>query len=495
MNLTPQPTAPAKGSLNMNFTQLALILKARAKIICLIFTITLAATLAALAVMPKTYKASTALILNYKGADPLTGNVSPGQLASGYLSTYQATQIEIIKSPSVAMRVVQDLNLVQSPAFLEAYARAYKGLPDKAAFREWICQSIIKKLQVKPSKESSVINIAYENADAKLAAAIANGFADAYRKHNIALEVGPSRDAELYFQEQLKTARDLLGSALAKMTKFQVDNGVVNLDRQGDVESLRLNELSSQLVAAQAQLMEAVSRRDQLRTGLAQESPDVTNNALIQNLKIDLSKATVKLHALSEKFATDHPVSMAMQAEVASIQSELKAQVAVASHAIANNASILARREQTLSAAVANQKTRVLDLSKKHAELAVLAKEVETAQRIYDAVSQRLAQTRIQAQSNQSDVAVLTPAKVPTQASTPATTGALATAAIAGLTLGIVVAFASELRDRRILSSMDFEQLMGLPVLVSVKPFQLGTSRGREFSAHARQPTTPIPEC
>jgi uncharacterized protein involved in exopolysaccharide biosynthesis len=62
-------------------------------------------------VLPKTYKATASVLLNYKGMDPVTGLTMPGQLLPGYM----ATQIDIISSKNVALRVVDRCKLAEKP--------------------------------------------------------------------------------------------------------------------------------------------------------------------------------------------------------------------------------------------------------------------------------------------------------------------------------------------------------------------------------------------
>jgi uncharacterized protein involved in exopolysaccharide biosynthesis len=57
----------------MNLTQFLLILKARSKIILITFAITVFTTLVVSLLLPKSYTATTSLVLNYKGMDPVTG--------------------------------------------------------------------------------------------------------------------------------------------------------------------------------------------------------------------------------------------------------------------------------------------------------------------------------------------------------------------------------------------------------------------------------------
>ncbi len=99
----------------MNFSQLLLILRAHLKISLITLIITVSATVAVSLTLPKTYKATTSLVLNYKGVDPVTGMTLPAQLMPGYM----ATQVDIINSSSVALAVVDELRWAEGPAIRE----------------------------------------------------------------------------------------------------------------------------------------------------------------------------------------------------------------------------------------------------------------------------------------------------------------------------------------------------------------------------------------
>lgn len=454
----------------MSFYQIQSVLWARRALILLVAAITVAASLVTIMVLPDTYKASSALILNYKGADPLTGNGSPGQSSSGYLPTYLSTQLEIIKSPAVAERVVQSLG----PALLPTYRDRFNDGHAPGSGNKAVGERLLRQLQVKPSRESSVITITFSGPDPREAARVANAFANEYRRFNAALEAGPAQIASTYFETQLGDAGRALEAALDNMAKFQQANGIVTQLVGADVDSLRLNELGNQLVTAQAQRMEASSRRRQLAAAEAAESPDITNNPLIQALKIDLSKARVKYQSLSRRFTPDHPTALAAAAEIGSIQTELAQQTGIASKAVVHTAAILTHREQELQSAFDEQKARMFELNHRRTALTMLTKQVESLQRAYDTIAQRLAQTRLQGQSTQSDIGLLNLAMVPQAPSGPTFPMTLAIGALAGLLLGTGVALAREMADRRLRTVVDIQALIGLPVLSTIPALSPG---------------------
>lgn len=442
----------------MTLSQLLLIFRARIKIILLVLAVTLVAALAVSLLMPRQYKASTAVVLNSSGTDPVTGLTVPSQLLSGYMPT----QLDIIHSMSVALKVVDHLNMAEDRKNQERFQKAMQGEGD---IRDWLASGLLSRLEVSTSRESSVITITYKSPDPQQAALIANAFATAYQQISIQLKVDPSRQTSQYFNQQIKGLRENFENAQRRLSKYQQENGIVSSDKSMDVESMRLNELSSQLVLAQGQLMEATSRRGQAQGRMASESPDVANNPLIQTLKSDLGRAEARLAEISQRLAHNHPQYQAAQAEVNKLRTDLNQQTRSIANTISNNAAILQQREAELRAAVAAQKDKVLTLNRARDELSVLTKEMDTAQRAYENISQRYTQSNLEGQANLSDIAVLTTALPPRKPSSPNITMNLALALVVGLLLGLGAALLLELTDHRVRSAEVLVTSLGLPVL------------------------------
>ena len=65
------------------------------------------------------------------------------------------------------------------------------------------------------------------------------------------------------------------------------------------------------------------------------------------------------------------------------------------------------------------QKKHVLELNKQRDQISVLQRDVEAAQRNFEAVSQRSAQTRLESLAVQTNISILNPASIPTEHSRP----------------------------------------------------------------------------
>ncbi|MES2149196.1 MAG: chain length determinant protein EpsF [Pseudomonadota bacterium] len=445
----------------MTLHQFLLILLARKKIIVATLVLTLLATASYSLLVAKTYKAAASVLLNYKGVDPLTGLTMPGQLLPGYM----ATQIDIISSKNVALRVVDALRLADSPAVLAQFRQAAEG---RGTVQDWLAELLLKKLEIVPSRESSVVEISFKGSDPAFVAAVANAFADEYQKISVQLKTEPMKKTSLYFNEQTKLLRDNVEAAQARLSKYQQEKGIVSLDNNRiDIELSRLADLSQQLVLAQSQAIEADSRQRAARAGDG-SSPDVANNALVQNLRVGLAGAEARFAELGQRLARNHPQYQSTRAEVEKMRADYRAALGSVSHSVGRNAEVLRQREAELRSALAAQKTHVLELNRARDEFGVLLKDVDSAQHAFDAASQRYSQTKIEAQSEQSDISILNPASAPIMPASPRLVFNILLALFGGSVLGVGLGLLAEMLRRPVRSAGDLAELAGIPVLGSV---------------------------
>ncbi|ACT51078.1 chain length determinant protein EpsF [Methylovorus glucosotrophus] len=444
----------------MNLSQIVLILIARYKIVLFTFGVTLVTVLVISLVQSRSYQATASVVVNYKGMDPVTGMIVPGQM----LQAYVPTQLDIITSQHVALKVVEELHLADNPNVKEKFEEDTGGQGD---LRYWLADLLINKLTVTPGKDSSVIQITFEGSDPDFAALVANAFASAYQETNVQLKIEPSQKAANYFSTQLKTLRDELSQAQLRLSKYQRDKGYTSTDERMDVESSKLNWLSEQLIAAQGLSIDANSRSNAAK-GSGLESPDVTASPIINNLKINLASAESKLAEVSQRLDKNHPLYQSALAEVNNIKSQINAESRTITGSVGTGAKIQKERVAELEREVEKQRQIIIEMNRTRDEMLVLQKDVEMAQRAIDITMNRFSQTNIEAKSNQSDVAILNTAVAPLFPSGTRTLLKLLFGAIVGFMLGVILAFISEFLDRRVRSREDISAILDVPVFALI---------------------------
>lgn len=442
----------------MTLQQFLLILRARWKIGLLVFALTVATTVLISLILPKQYTASTAVVLDVRSPDPVSGLMLQGMMAPGYM----ATQVDIINSDRVAQMVVKSLGMENSPAIQAQWREATQG---KGQLRDWLATLLQKQLDVKPSRESNVISINYTGADPEFAATVANAFAQAYIDVNLDLRVAPARQYASFFDEQTKAAREKLEKAQLALSDFQQKNGITSADERLDFETAKLNETSSQLTGIQGQTTDSQSKRG---NGKADTLAEVMQSPLINGLKSDIARLEAKLNDSRGNLGTNHPQIQRSEAELATLRAQLDAETRKITSSIETTYQVSKQREAQLQGALAAQKARVLVLNKQRDELNVLRRDIESAQRAFEIVSQRASQTNIESQTNQTNISVLNPAVAPPDPSKPRVLlNALVSIFLGGM-LGIGLALVLELLNRKIRSTEDLVEALELPVLGTI---------------------------
>jgi polysaccharide biosynthesis transport protein len=442
----------------MSLKQFFLILRARIGILMLVMLATVAATLVtSLFLVSTKYTAETTVLVDVRSPDPIAGLVLPANA----MPSYMPTQIDIINSDRVALNVVSKLKLDQNPAVREKWMESTDG---QGRLEVWIAQALLKDLTAKPGKESNVITISYASQDPAFSAAVANSFAQAYVDTNVEMKIQPARQYAEWFRGQGKGLRESLEKAQSRLSAYQQEKGIVVTDEKLDAETAKLNELSTQLTIAQVQTGEAQSK---YRTGAAADSlPEVTQNSLIQMLKSEIARMEVKMGELN--IGKNHPQYKRMEEEVNSLRQKLANETRHIATGFSTSTDVGRQREAMLKAAIAAQKEKLLKLRSERDEAAVLIRDIDAAQRAYDAVAQRYTQTNLEGQSTQTNLAVLTPATEPIKPSSPKPVLYSIIAAIVGLMLGVIAAFTREMLDRRVRSTDDLELALDIPVLAKI---------------------------
>lgn len=456
----------------MTLNQFLLMIKARYKLVlAIILTVTLSAAGISL-LLPKSYTASAAVILDVKSPDPIAGMVLPAMYQPGYM----ATQVDLLRSERVVRGVIQKLNLTASPELREIWARDTKSAP--GSMEPWLASLLLEKLDAVPAKESNVINISFTGQDPNFAAAIANSVVDSYINTTLELRVDPAKQYRAMFETQAKASREQLEAAQAKLSAYQQKNGIVATDERLDIENARLSELSSQLVAVQGASAD-VRSRDNAAQGATDRSPEVLANPVLGRLSSELALLEARLKENLSIYGEAHPQVVQLKANIAELRSKIGSETGKVNASLGVTTRASKERESVIRAALEQQRQKVLALKAQRDEASVLIKDVQTAQDSYDRINARLNQTSLESQSTQTNVSVVKRASAPYQPSGPKVLINTLLALFVGLVFSIGVVATLEIWDRRLRSADDVTLTLNLPLLGA-----LGDSRREAGSAN-----------
>ena len=406
----------------MNMMQFLLALRARYKVALLVLFCTVAVALTGNQYLPRQYIATAAVAFDLRSPDPVAGVILPLMVA---------TQVEIVKSDRVAHKVVRLLKLDESPAVKAQWRENADG---EGKLEQWLTDSLQRGLEVTPSRESNIIRISYKASDAGFAAAVANAFAQAYVETTIEMRVEPARQHSRWLEDQGKLLRENVEGAQSRLSAYQQKSGIVATDERLDDEAARLSQLSTQLTSLQ------------------------------ESLRTDIARQEIKLKEAAVNLGRNHPDYQNIESELAELKKRLEREVS-------------SNKESELRAAIEAQRKRLLELRSARDHLAVLQRDVDAAQRIYDTVMQRFNQTSLESQATLTNVSLFAPANEPTAPSFPKPLRTVLLLSIfLGLALGAGAAFMLEMLDRRIRCVDELAEMLQMPVLCVI---ERGKRRGR----------------
>lgn len=252
----------------MNLKLFLRIVQARFLRIVLALALTVTVAVVVTDYVPREYTTYASLVLGAQDPGPFEQGVVPRQFtAAGYVMT----QVDIISSRNVASKVADQLTQLEKIVLAGSFLtpeEARRAVVNDGWIGGRLVGELLNNLEIRPSRESMVLDINYTAPDAALAAKIANAFADAYIEVSLELNTEPARRNAEWFDDQLKELRAKLEEKQGELTAYQERHGIVSIDERLDTETKRFEELSTNLVEAQARTYDVESRQ------LGQQHPE-----------------------------------------------------------------------------------------------------------------------------------------------------------------------------------------------------------------------------
>jgi chain length determinant protein EpsF len=433
-------------------------------------------------ILPKKYQGEVSVVIDSKSTNPVSGTESATEL----MPSNVATQADVIMSHNVALKVVNKLRLNEQPELRDDFQQATGGV---GSIKDWLADWLLKAVEVKPSRESHVVNIDVALEDPNVAALVANEFATAFIQTSLELKAEPARRQAAWFQSQLQELRKTLEAAQSKLSDYQRTHNVVGTNEQIDVENGKLVEISNQLAAAEATMYDAQNRlklmkQASLQPDQLQALPDILANPLLQSMKADLTRAESKLAETGERFGRNHPEYVSAAAEIKSLRAKLTAELETAMRAIVQTATQTSGQVAQLRLALNQQRDRILELKRDHDSVDLYRREVDTAQHLYDVATQRATETRLEGELDQSNISILNTAFPPSKPWRPKVVLNTAVAVVLAPILAAFTILVLENVNRRVRSSNDIVEVSGIVVLAEIPRRKRGRGRLRRRSSN-----------
>ena len=483
---------------------LAIVLKRRWVVIAVFLILVATVAISSLRMEP-IFQATTQILIDRE--NPNVVNIQEVLAVNATGQDYYQTQYEILRSKSLALKVIEALKLKESPEFAPKKQRfslrtLWASLlnwlkevtssakepkeetfnPDKGYNR--LIAAFLARLKVEPIRNSRLVNVSFEGKDPNLIAQITNSHARLYIKSNQERRFSASQEAVAWLNLRIEEVKEKLRESEIALQDYRRESNLVSIDfeERYNIIIQKLSDLNAALTKAKTERigkenlvleLERLSKKPEL----IESMPAVVSNYLIQQLKIQYVNLTGKHYDLSQKYGLEHPSMVRLSSQIKGTEEKISQEVEKIARSIEIEYHVARAKERSLLDALEDQKTEALRLNEKKIKYNILKREVETNRSLYESLLKRVKETGVTEGLKATNVMVVDPARVPDKPVKPRITLNILLAIISGLTLGLGLAFFFEYLDNTVKSPEEVERYLSIPLLGVVGRFKKGAKK------------------
>jgi polysaccharide biosynthesis transport protein len=428
------------------------------------------------------------------------------------------TEIQVIKSKSVALRVARELGLDTDPEFqprnLLADLAEWLGFPrlgradknsaqaiggteeEKAEKLDQAADALIAKLDV--SQQSYIISVSTTSQNPikaqRLAATIANDYLASQRETR--------QDALQRVAAWLKDRVDILQSRVleteALIEKLKAESGIRDSE-YNDIREQQISALNNHIIAARSEVSEKRARLEQAhqvieRTGDIQgltttpsdiqSIPELVSSDTLSQLRQKKVELSSRVTDLQNKVGEHHVEVIALRADLAVINKQINAEVERVLGNMRNSYDIAVRRVQELEADL--QRLTAGHNSEAYLKFQELRHLADTDRNLYQSYLSQYNDISERRTLQDASARIISPATLP-RSPTSSHSKLYALGGALGLCGGFLLAFLLEYFRPGVKTAIEIEQSFGRPVVGIIPLVQLRKSRDTPFNRLLRR--------
>lgn len=463
---TPKSTLPAPPpETRLHFLDYWRIIRVRKTVILTVFMLVVLTTTLVTQYLPPQY-ASIARIEVEKDAPDIEG-LRDRPNVTHFDPYYMTTQFEIIQSSSILDRVIDKLNLNERFAQRDKRPTPYRLDETRLLLK--------RMLDLNQSRNTSLIEIKVFSQKPEEAAEIANAIAEAYKEWRQETRLAIAQKGIASLEESQKEKELEMRIANTNMNRLREELKVHEIDPWSgralntiDQEALRRMEaIRLEAEADYVQLNKLYSSltnlsRTEFKEAIQTANPDQQLAVLLE----EQAKAEHRKALLEPDYSADHPEVQRVNKLLEKLDSQIEQRLNGILLGIKTRVEQYEARAKELARQVDEAKDKDLKAGQKMIPYMDAKKEYERASQVYDAITLRVIAAKVDnLKVPSSPVKIVDRAEAIDRKVRPNTTLNIILGTIAGLILGIGLAFFIEYLDTSVKTIDDVERALQAPVL------------------------------
>jgi succinoglycan biosynthesis transport protein ExoP len=417
------------------------------------------------------YTASTSVLIDHDQSNMTNQLATIGTTTDDDGSVL--SQVELLKSEAISLRVVDNLKLGDNPLVVNQQAsllrRTVNTIKSLANVSAWFADDVPVEDKTEANRRAAakilmdsttvtrvgrtyILEIGFTSQSAAISSAIASGIADAYIVDKLDSKYDATRRASTWLQDRIEELRQKAVDADTAVQRFRTDNGLVTTGGQL-VSDQQLTELNSALLIAQSDTAKAKARYDRIKSIIASGNADaivtdVLDSSVSNQLRTKYLQASKLESEISGRLGPDHVQAIRLRAEMKEYERLMFDELRRISESYESDVTVAQSREKSLQDSMDRARGVTAIAGETQVHLRELERSAETYKKLHETFLSRY-QEAVQEQSFPiSEARIINKAQVPTVPSFPRKPLMLALFMIIGAAVGGTIGAYREFRDR-----------------------------------------------
>ena len=461
-----------------------------------LFLITMLTTFLAVAVLTfqtiPTYSTNASIIIDSKNKGtvdliPILNGAPPD-------SALVDTEVEIIRSRSLAEKIVTQLDLttvpefnprLQEPGLTARLKNGLKGLitqfsggepeaeptvnvPQEVRDRrelDSVVGMLLSKTSARRIGTTYGIQIAANSHNPELAARIANAIADQYLVEQLDSKFEQIKTRNSWLEVRLAELKAEVAEAERTVEAHRAASGLIS-SGPTTINEQQIRDINAQLIVQRAELTRAEARLNAARRANTEDlatSSEALNSNNIQRLQNELVALRQERADLQTRLGPRHPDFININLQLSDIQSQIRLETDRITSNLEKEVEIARQQVRTLENNLNSQRATIVTNNRALVKLRELERNAEASRTIYEDFLGKFKQSE-EIIAN-ADARILSRAAVPLGPSFPKTSLNLAIGLILGMMLGALAVILAEALNNKVNSGDSLEGDFGLSFL------------------------------
>ncbi len=424
-------------------------------------------------------------------------------------NTYADTQVTVITSQDMALRVADALKLAEQPQFRAVPAQPSRwfglvpGTPAVPLSREDARTRAALFLQGGVSAqrigETYALFIGWTGPDPQQAATIANEYARQYTRADVVDKQRLSQESSTFLRRRLEQLRTQAQADTEAVQRYRIANNLpsttgANLTEQ-EISSYNQATANARAQTAEDAARLATARRQLARGSAGDDVGEALQSPVVSGLRQRQAELTSQLANLRANYGNQHPEVVKVRDQLQALNGEIQSEIRRIISNLEARQRVSAQRESSLVGSLNRASGALAQNNRAMAGLDDLLRRASASQSLYESYLNRYKEVMAREGTEMPSARILTGAMVPGAPVSPKPLLNMILALTIGMGLGLAGALASELMYSGLTTGEDVERRLGLsytgliPTLASI-----GLSKNTPVSAIINEPRSAFAE-